>query len=201
MTNNQTLIIKRNSNIEKNLKENQMKTRKRIICVIGLVVLCVSSLTSVFAAAPAAASKDVLLDLLPADCTLCVRINNLQQSLGQLDQYLAGASPIPMGLSMMASMQLVGAFGDPLLNGINMQGDFAAASVMTGQEKKDFTVFFLVPSSGIKDFLKKNTNLSPVDTDRSTLKAPNSPAGDVCHPAERTELSACRSTKSKKPPA
>jgi hypothetical protein len=157
-----------------------MKTCKRNICVIGLVVLCVWSLTSVFAAAPAAASKDVLLDLLPADCTLCVRVNNLQQSLGQLDQYLAGASPIPMGLSMMASMQLVGVFGDPLLNGVNMQGDFAAAAVMTGQEKKDFTVFFLVPSSGINDFLKKNTNLSPVDTDGVyTLKAPNSPAGEM----------------------
>jgi hypothetical protein len=157
-----------------------MKTRKRNICVIGLVVLCVSSLTSVFAAAPAAASKDVLLDLLPADCTLCVRVNNLQQSLGQMDQYLAGATPIPMGLSMMASMQLVGVFGDPLLNGINMQGDFAAASLMTGQEKKDFTVFFLIPSSGIQDFLKKNTNLSPVDTDGVyTLKAPNSPAGEL----------------------
>lgn len=175
-----TSIINRNSNIEKNVKENQMKTRKRILCVIGLVVLCFWSLTSVFAAAPAAASKDVLLDLLPADCTLCVRVNNLQQSLAQLDQYLAGASPMPMELSKMASTQLVGIFGDPQLNGINMQGDFAAASLMTGQEKKDFTVFFLIPSSGIKDFLKKNTNLSPVDTDGVyTLKAPNSPAGEL----------------------
>jgi hypothetical protein len=155
-----------------------MKNQKRIICVIGVVVLCIGSLTSVFAAAPAAASKDVLLDLLPADCTLCVRVNHLQQSLGQMSQYLAEASPMPMDLSMMASAQLAGVFGDPLLNGINMQGDFAAASLMTGQEKKDFMFFFLIPSSGIGDFLKKNTHLSGADADGVyTLNVTDSPEG------------------------
>lgn len=157
-----------------------MKNQKTIISIIGFAVLCVWSLTSVFAAAPAAPSKDVLLDLLPADCTLCVRVNHLQQSLGQLDQYLAEASPMPMNLSMMVSAQLAGVFGDQQLNGINVQGDFAAAAWMTGQEKKDFMFFFLIPSSGIQNFLKKNTHLSGADTDGVyTLNATDSPAGEL----------------------
>jgi len=158
-----------------------MNHRKGIIRTIGLFILFILSTASGFAAEPpAAASKDVLLDLLPSDCAVCVRVNNLQLTLGQMDQYLAGATPTPMGLSMPATMQLAGALGDPTLTGINMQGNFAMAAVETGQEKKELFLFFLIPTTSTSDFLKGNTNLSVADANGVyTLKAPNSQLGDL----------------------
>ena len=158
-----------------------MNHRKGIIRTIGLFILFILSTASGFAAEPpAAASKDVLLDLLPLDCAVCVRVNNLQLTLGQMDQYLAGATPTPMGLSMPATMQLAGALGDPTLTGINMQGNFAMAAVETGQEKKELFLFFLIPTTSTSDFLKGNTNLSVADANGVyTLKAPNSKLGDL----------------------
>ncbi|MHC4386218.1 MAG: hypothetical protein ACYSUG_04425, partial [Planctomycetota bacterium] len=47
----------------------------------------------------AADSDDALLNMLPQDSMFCLRINNFNESLGKLDQYLAGASPIPMSMA------------------------------------------------------------------------------------------------------
>jgi hypothetical protein len=165
-----------------------MNCRKGFIKTTGFSILVVLSAVSGFMAVPAAAASDVM-DLLPSDCTVCVRVNNLQVSLGQTDQYLAGATPMPMGLSMLATMQLAGIFGDPLLTGINMQGNFVMATldmetqqtdIKTVQKEKDLFLFFLIPSSGIPNFLKSNTNLSPAGADGVyTLKAPNSSVGSL----------------------
>jgi hypothetical protein len=154
---------------------------RKILKPIGLFIVFVLSSALVLGVEPIVpVQKDVLLDLLPSDCAICVRVNTFQLALGQLDQYLAGATPMPMGLSMMAAMQLTGVFGDPLLTGINMQGNFAMAAVETGQEKKDLFLFFLVPSTGINAFLKGNTNLSVADANGVyTLKVPNSPIGNL----------------------
>ncbi|MHC4388121.1 MAG: anti-sigma factor family protein, partial [Planctomycetota bacterium] len=68
---------------------------------------------------------DELLELIPADSMFCVRVNNFDYVFGMLDQYLVGISPVPMGATMFARMQLVGALGDPALNDVNTAGDFA----------------------------------------------------------------------------
>jgi hypothetical protein len=166
-----------------------MNCRKGFIKTAGFSILVVLSAVSSFMAAPAAAASKDAMDLLPSDCTVCVRVNNLQVALGQMDQYLVGATPMPMNLSMMATMQLTGIFGDPLLTGINMQGNFVMAAIdmetqqtdiKTQQKEKDLFLFFLIPSSGMSNFLKGNKNLSPAGANGVyTLKAPNSSVGGL----------------------
>ena len=73
-------------------------------------------------AAPIAAG-DEILNLLPEDCLLCIRINEFDTSLAGLDQYLTGISPIP--LSFMAKGALGEMLQDPTLERLNTQGDFA----------------------------------------------------------------------------
>jgi hypothetical protein len=158
-----------------------MNYRKGFVKTVGFLVVLSAVSGFMILPAAAAAPKDVL-DLLPSDCMVCVRVNNLQVALGQTDQYLVGATPIPMGLSMMATMQLSGIFGDPLLTGIDMQGNFvmAALDMKTEQKEKELFLFFLVPTSSMANFLKSNTNLSPAGADGVyTLKAPNSSMGSL----------------------
>ena len=71
----------------------------------------------------AGASGDKLLDMVPADCVLCVRANNLDYALGMMDQYLAGVSPAPMGITMMARGQLAGILSDATLENVNTAGN------------------------------------------------------------------------------
>ncbi|MHC4528267.1 MAG: hypothetical protein ACYS29_10350, partial [Planctomycetota bacterium] len=66
-----------------------------------------------------------LLDTVPADSLFCVRVNNFDYTLNQLDQFLAGVSPMPMGLSMLARAQMAQLLGNPELTGVNMGGSFA----------------------------------------------------------------------------
>jgi hypothetical protein len=58
------------------------------------------------------------------DTLFVIEINNFDFTLSQMDQYLAGVSPIPMGISMLVRMQLGGIWGDPQLGGLNMGGKF-----------------------------------------------------------------------------
>ncbi|RKY06996.1 MAG: hypothetical protein DRP56_06495, partial [Planctomycetota bacterium] len=91
---------------------------------LGIIIF---SLVVALCASPGvhAANDDALLNTLPGDCMFCVRVNNFNESLGKLDSYLAGASPIPVSLAMMANMQLGAAIGDPMLTGIDQGGNFA----------------------------------------------------------------------------
>lgn len=149
---------------------------------VGLLALLFLSGTMVFAAenAAPATAKDALLELLPSDCAICVRINGFQSALGQLDQYLAGASPMPVSLSMLATMQVAGIFGDPMMTGLDMQGSVAMAAMETDPANKALFIFFLVPTTSPEEFLKANKNLSAADTDGIySLKVDNSPVGDL----------------------
>src|SRR5210317_1305532 len=74
-------------------------------------------------------NDDTLLKMLPGDCMFCVRVNNFNGSLGKLDAYMAGASPIPVSLAMLANLQLGSMIGDPMLTGIDQGGDFALFAI------------------------------------------------------------------------
>ena len=69
-----------------------------------------------------AGGADAALKMVPADCLFCVRINNLDQTLGQLDQYIMGVSPMAVG--MMVKMQLGGLLGNSTLAGVKTDGVF-----------------------------------------------------------------------------
>jgi hypothetical protein len=85
---------------------------------VGLLVLLV------FATGLQAQSSadDQLLKMIPAESLFCIRVNNFEYTLSQIDQFLAGASPVPMGLAILARMQLANVLGSPELNGVNMNG-------------------------------------------------------------------------------
>jgi hypothetical protein len=116
-----------------------------------------------------AQAADPLLDMLPGDALFCVRINDLSGSLAKMDQYLVGVSPI--GMAMMANMQLAGITGDPMLTGIEMNGSFAVVGL------PDFTNGILVPVTDFDEFVKTNPNCTEGEDGVTILSAPNSPMG------------------------
>ncbi len=133
-------------------------------------------LAAMMPTACAAPAKDPLLDMLPADTLFCVRINQFNTSLGKMDQYLTGASPLPFSLAMLAGMQMAGIVGDPMLTGIDREGTFAAVGMELDDKTIDMSI--VVPMTDYEAFIKNNPNCKPSDTAGATLlAAQNSPVG------------------------
>lgn len=146
------------------------KRNTLLIAVLAAVTLC-NPITL-------AAAKDALSDMIPADALFCVRINQFNTSLGKMDQYMAGASPIPMSLMMLASMQLAGIVGDPMLTGIDKEGTFMVVGFAADADSEPELVI-LAPLTAYDDFIK-NPACSPSDTPKVTqLAAANSPVGPL----------------------
>jgi hypothetical protein len=125
----------------------------------------------------AADKDDTLLNILPSNSLFCLRINNFNASLGKLDQYLAGASPIPMSLAMLANMQLGAVIGDPMLTGIDMGGNFAVFAIPPQGDEAEPAVGMLIPVIDYNTFVTKNPNCTEGEGGITTLSAPNSPVG------------------------
>ena len=111
---------------------------------------------------------DQMLGMLPAESLFVVRVNNFEYTISQVDQYLAGVSPMPMGLAMLVRMQFANVLGSPELNGVNMNGNFAIFGVIEpGQSAEpDPTNVFVgifVPITDYQRFVSGNANVSPPD--------------------------------------
>lgn len=138
-----------------------------------ITLACIILLTDAVQAAP---TQDPLLQMLPTDTVFCLRINQFNTSLGKMDQYLMGASPLPVSLAMLAGMQMAGIVGDPMLNGIDREGTFAAVGMAMNDKSIDMSI--LVPMSDYDAFIKNNPNCKPFQADGVTLlAAPSSPVG------------------------
>jgi hypothetical protein len=136
------------------------KCQKIVVAAALLVVLAAASPQ----AESAAPSSDELLKMLPADGLFCVRINNFDFTFGQIDQFLAGVSPVPMGLSMMVRMQMAQFFGSPQLQGIDMRGSFAFFGALApGESIGDHLLSVLIPVTDYKQFVSGNTNVGQPD--------------------------------------
>ncbi|MHC5160720.1 MAG: hypothetical protein ACYSOC_03695, partial [Planctomycetota bacterium] len=122
-------------------------------------------------------NDDALLKMLPGDCMFCVRVNNFNGSLGKLDAYMAGASPIPVSLAMLANLQLGSMIGDPMLTGIDQGGDFALFAIPPQANDAEPVVGLLVPVTDYKTFVETNSNCKEVEGGMAALLAPNSPVG------------------------
>lgn len=129
----------------------------------------------------AAPADDPLLNMLPADCLACLRINDLNGTLGKMDQYLAGASPIPMSLMMVVNMQLGMIVGDPMATGIDKTGAFAVFAMPAAADDPMGIPSFgiLVPMVDYKAFVETNPNIQPGQNGYSILASANSPAGNL----------------------
>ncbi|MFC1604349.1 hypothetical protein ACFL5F_04900 [Planctomycetota bacterium] len=104
--------------------------RLKDVATAGLLVLLIFT-ASLYAQSQ---GNNELLKMIPAKSLFCVRINNFDYTLNQIDQFLAGVSPMPMGVSMLVRMQLANLLGSPQLNGLNTNGNFAVfGATMPGE--------------------------------------------------------------------
>ena len=99
-----------------------------------------------------------LLKLIPAETMYCVRVNNLDYTVNLLDQFLAGISPAPMGLSMGARMAMAKVLGSPELGGLNTAGNFAMFSCDPNGIPN-----LLIPVTDFNEFITGNPNCSTPD--------------------------------------
>jgi hypothetical protein len=114
-------------------------------------------------------ADDPLLKMLPAESLFCIRVNHFEHTVNQVDQFLAGISPIPLGLSMLVRMQLANVLGNPELNGINMNGSLVVfGAIVPGEQSSNNPVsnIFIggfVPVTDYIQFISSNPNCSRPD--------------------------------------
>jgi hypothetical protein len=143
-----------------------LKSRRlRDVATTGLLVLFIFAAT-LRGQSPA---NNELLKMIPAKSLFCVRVNNFDYTLNQIDQFLAGVSPMPMGVSMLVRMQLANLLGSPQLNGLNTNGSFAAfgvtmpAETMQTNTAPNNFVGILAPVTDYKQFIEGNPNCAQAD--------------------------------------
>ena len=142
--------------------------RVRGIVTVGSLVLfvCAAGLWGESSAKPAG---DQLLKMIPAESLFCLRVNHFEYTLSQIDQFLAGVSPMPMGITILARTQFARVLGSPELIGVNMNGSFAifAATVPSDStETNPISNIFLgglVPVMDYKQFITGNPNCGQPD--------------------------------------
>lgn len=136
-----------------------------LLCALGLAIFASDAL-----AAQSAANDP--LQLVPAESLFCVRINKLNTTMGQLDQFLTGLAPV--GVSMLAQMQLAQLLGGPEPSGVNMSGDFALFGPLPGGDAPNPTrIGILVPMSDYQAFAKGNPNVAAPDAAGLSLIGPD----------------------------
>ncbi|MHC4322930.1 MAG: hypothetical protein ACYSUX_01510 [Planctomycetota bacterium] len=143
-----------------------LKSRRlRDAAAAGLLVMII------FAAALCAQSpaSNELFKMVPAKSLFCVRINNFDYTLNQIDQFLVGVSPMPLGISMLARMQLANLLGSPQLNGLNTNGSFAVFGATlpgdSAQTNPGTNIFVgaLAPVTDYKQLIEGNPNCAEPD--------------------------------------
>lgn len=117
---------------------------------------------TVAAEGPAGSAGDNLLAMVPAESLFCVRINNLDQTLGQMDQFLAGLYPTPV--STLVKTEFAKMLGNPALKGVNTSGSFAVfGTIAPGEPVGDDFISVLVPVTDYKQFISANPKVSAPD--------------------------------------
>jgi hypothetical protein len=115
---------------------------------------------------PVAVSTEIF-ELLPHDTLFCVRINNLDYSLGQMDQYLSGLSPIPMAATTMVRMQLAQMLADPAMVNVDTANDFAVFGAILpgaeGNKTEDLFIGIIIPMKDYDKFITENSNCTSPD--------------------------------------
>jgi len=137
----------------------------RNAAAVGLLVLLVLA-TGLQAQSSAG---DQPLKMIPAESLFCIRVNNFEYTLSQIDQFLTGVSPMPMGLAILARMQLANVLGSPELNGVNMNGSLVIFGAIPPGEPTQTNpiskVFIggLVPVTDYRQLISDNPNCGQPD--------------------------------------
>lgn len=143
--------------------------------VVGFLALLVLATVLRAASPPKLARRrpkpaaDQLLKMIPAESLFCIRVNHFDYTLSQIDQFLTGISPVPMGSSILVRTQLAKVLGSPQLNGVNMNGSFAVfGAILPGEQKQNnpiVNMFIggLVPITNYRQLIIGNPNISQPD--------------------------------------
>lgn len=122
-----------------------------------------------------ATAKTDFFGAVPADALLCVRVNNLDASIGALERYLTGVVPVaPLG--MFIRMQLGNLIGDPNLAGIDMAGSFGVFALAADADSAP--QFFYVLPVGDKQALADSPAIGKPDADGITTITPAAAGGE-----------------------
>ncbi len=109
---------------------------------------------------------DEVLSMIPAESLFVVRANSFSSSLNQLDQFLAGALPMPFGPSMLIRNNLATILGSPDLKGVDISGSFAVFALPSSPEATgESPSFVLVPVTDYALFVSGNTNIGETDSE------------------------------------
>ncbi len=143
-----------------------MKTQKIMLTLLMALI----TLSPICAAKTTAEDT---LSTVPQEALLALQINNLDQSMGMLDQYLTGIAPISTG--MMLKMQLGSMLGDPMLNGIDTSSSFtlficptpqnAPTSDMNPPSFEDMVIVIAAPLTDYNQFVEAEANRMAPDAD------------------------------------
>jgi len=128
-----------------------------ILAATIILALCVPALVQ------GADKGDALLGTIPADAIFCVRINNLNQTTSDLDQYIMGVSPMPVSSAGLIKGQLGMMFGNPELKGFDLAGSFAAFAIAESGDKEP-DVYILLPVTDYAQLTDPNFRVSPPDS-------------------------------------
>ena len=123
-----------------------------VLC-LGLVILC--------SVVPGRAATDRLFELVPADSLFCVRVNNLDAGVRQLEAFLSGLVPegeLPLGV---ARIQLGSLVGDPELKHVRTDGSIGVFGMAS--EDGQMLVGLLVPVRSFDQLVKDNAALGQPD--------------------------------------
>lgn len=114
----------------------------------------------------ATVAVDEVLSMIPAESLFVVRANSFSSSLNQLDQFLAGALPMPFGPSMLIRNNLATILGSPDLKGVDMSGSFVVFALPSSPEATgESPSFVLVPVTDYALFVSGNTNIGEADSE------------------------------------
>jgi hypothetical protein len=134
-----------------------LNAKKVIQAVMIIVSVCL------FTAANAA---DVF-DSVPDNAMFALRINHLEGTLGQIDQFLAGMAPMPNPTNMGARMQLANMIGDPNMSNVNMAGQIAVFGTALQKDPNappDIFIGILIPVTDYSKFIGSNTTATKPDS-------------------------------------
>jgi hypothetical protein len=130
--------------------------------ITSALVLALSGIAWAAAGTSAPAKPmDDPLKMIPADSLFCVRINNLNAALGQVDLFLVGLAPT--GVSMPAKAMLGQLVGSPEPVGLNMSGDFVVFGSMPDSNNAEMSIAVLAPVSDYGQFATGNPNVKPAN--------------------------------------
>ncbi len=116
---------------------------------------------------------DDLMEIVPAQSLFCVRVNNFDYAIGQVDQFISGLSPIPVSLAMMARGGLAQAIGDPMLANVNTRGNFAIFG--TTSADGGIVLAAVIPVTDYAKFVEENANCSAADESGISTISVNGP--------------------------